>query len=434
MNKIFLLLLIMISAVSTSAETRLGLRQAIDMSLDYSQRIQVSEESIKSAESDLGAARAERYPTFSSEMQAFRMEGIPEVSLPFGPSGVNFSLGEPNNYQIDFRFSVPLFTGGKIKNGIRTADQVYRIRQEEYRLKKLENASDCRKSYFNLMIADAALLSAEASKERIAIIKKDIDNLYNNGMADSLDLLETELALEAVNSQVEKQKNIMTNASIILARQLGLEDTVLIVPTEPIPEPVDPESKFSDKINRPEKLISQHRIKAAESYIKLNQADYFPNIGAYLAYTGGKPNRDFFTGRYNDQFIIGGALEWSLNLGRKTGHKIESAKYQKRSAEIEDNELDDLISTQVRIAEENLASAFRQYSISSREYKLAGQKYRLAGIRHREGSLSVNRLLEMEAELTTTEKMNRIAKINYYLNQSEYLRAVGSDRIFGGLE
>jgi len=230
--------------------------------------------------------------------------------------------------------------------------------------------------------------------------------------------------------------NEMNLASIYLANLLGLTNDKDIVPSETLNDPILPSLSSPIKISqimRPERDISQSMITAADYIMKIKRANYFPDIGTFVGYTGGKPNRDLFTGLYNAQIVIGAGLEWSLNLGSRTEHNIQSAKSDKLSAEFEKQRLDDLLILQAETARENLIHSFNSWEMYNREFNITRQKYRLAKIRSQEGELSVNRLLEMEAELTAAEELSKVSNINYYLKYTDYIYAIGSDEINGGL-
>jgi outer membrane protein TolC len=57
----------------------------------------------------------------------------------------------------------------------------------------------------------------------------------------------------------------------------------------------------------------------------------------------------------------------------------------------------------------------------------------LAEDKQKAGQMTVNRLLELEAELTETEQQFEAARLKYFAAVTDYLYAVGSDAIWGGL-
>ncbi len=96
------------------------------------------------------------------------------------------------------------------------------------------------------------------------------------------------------------------------------------------------------------------------------------------------------------------------------------------------DDLAETLALQAKIALENLRQAYDNYTISGRQYDIAEKQYRIGFEKQRAGSISLNRLLELESDLTSIEQMYKASKINYFLSETEYLYAIGSPRIYGG--
>ncbi|UCD93909.1 MAG: TolC family protein, partial [Candidatus Zixiibacteriota bacterium] len=119
--------------------------------------------------------------------------------------------------------------------------------------------------------------------------------------------------------------------------------------------------------------------------------------------------------------------------GGRTHHGIQSAKQAAFSAQMSKMQLEESLTTAADIALQNINLAYETFVTSQKEYEIAKNKYRLGQNKQKEGYLTVNRLLEMEAELTATEQLYRASMISYQTALTEYLYAIGSDRIYGEL-
>lgn len=433
---IFLANLIMFAGLtgSTLGETRLNLTEAVDRALVHSYRIQAAQYDSATAQHDLRAASAERFPTLSLNATTYFLDEVQSVDLPV-PTVAEMEIGSKENYQVDVKLNVPLFTGGKITAGINTRQAALAAQIAGLTAQRATIAYQCRSACFNLMIADGLVKSAEASLNRIIIIKNDVRNLHASGLADSVDLLDSELAYQTVKYQLETQKTNRANAALSLARLLGLTDNPEIVLTEDIPRPQ--ESTLANistaDIQRHELAINDNRIRAAEYGMHLSSAAYFPTLAAFGGYSAGKPNRDMFGNDWNDYFLAGLNLNWSFNLGNKTGKSISAARQKVFSERMAKKELEESLLLQAQTALENVRHAYQAFIISEKEFAISREKYRLGLEKQRAGKMTVNRLLELEQELTATEQMHRVSMINYYLSENTLLYAVGSSRLFGGL-
>jgi len=145
------------------------------------------------------------------------------------------------------------------------------------------------------------------------------------------------------------------------------------------------------------------------------------------------PNKDLF-GRNGTTISQPALLKLEFNLGGKTSRLVASARKATESARMARGKLLDDLLSQGTTALNNLSLAYKVTQTAAREYDISQRKFNLAGQRRKAGQLSVNRLLELEADLTALEQQYHAATIRYYLAETDYLYAIGSSRIYGGLK
>ena len=85
------------------------------------------------------------------------------------------------------------------------------------------------------------------------------------------------------------------------------------------------------------------------------------------------------------------------------------------------------------LAYEQLKLAHQRYQSAATEWRLAGANYELAREQHRNGALTSNRLLEIEAALTQAEASLAAFKVDFYIAQSAYYFALADERLGKGL-
>jgi outer membrane protein TolC len=126
-------------------------------------------------------------------------------------------------------------------------------------------------------------------------------------------------------------------------------------------------------------------------------------------------------------------LTWSFNLGFKTTSKSKAASFAVEAARHRRSNVAESIDRETELALEKLKLTHRRYVTALNEYKISSDNYRLARARHQSGALSANRLLEIEAALTHAESSLAAAKVDYYIAQSGYYYAAGSDKLGKGI-
>ena len=417
------------AGILPAAEARLSLTDAIAKSLDHSFGIKSTAHDSAAAALRFGRARALRFPVLSLDAKSFWVNDLQTATI--GPRPLE--LGSKENYQFDFKLALPLFTGGRLSHTIgiekeNSAAESFRLQAERMTL-----ACQTRARYLNLMLADASVRTARASLERLTIIDRDVHNLFQSGLADSVDILDAMLALEKGRQVVEQQETIYRNASLALATLIGLDGSAAITPSEAMESPSPPAYSDSIPITRYEINQIDRRIRAAELGAGLSQAEYLPSVSGFGGYSVGKPNRDMFGKSWDDYFSAGLVLTWTFNTGGTTGKAVAAARQTAHSARMARAELLESLTLQTQTARNNLELAFRTVQVTANERDIARRQYRLAGDRQKAGQLAVNRLLELETSLTAAEQQYQAALIQYYLADGDYLYAVGSPKIFGGL-
>jgi outer membrane protein TolC len=420
------------SAAQVEGSTVLSLEEAIEMSRDHSYAIKSSVHDSLAAAHDVGAAGSLRFPSVSLNAVSFYIDDLQTIELPFN----SVEIGTHENYQADMRLNLPLYTGGKISNQVKIQRELALSKNYTLEATRAKNAYLARKGYLNLMLSRTVVKSAEASLARIRLINQDISNLYANGMADSADLLETELALQKARQALEEKRTAGERASLSLNRLLGIDPGEEVILSTELPDPhiekYEGESEKAGAIRRAELKALESRGRAAELLADFNKSRLFPNLSGYVQYSYGKPNKDIFNKTWNDYWAAGLNLNWEFNLGGGEFKNVYSANEQANSVKMLKKETEESFTLQSDIALKNLDFAYRIYEISQKEFNIARRQYQLAEAEKIAGNLSLNRLLEMESDLTGAEQVYRVSIINYYISETEYLYAMGSSKLYGG--
>lgn len=425
-------MIVLLFCPQARGEVRLSLAETIRLAQEHSYEVKISVHDSASAMYDYNSARSLRYPTLSLNAASFYVDDLQSVQFGFK----KMELGSHENYQADLKLQIPLFTGGKISHQIGIQQENMQFRTLNLESERLNAAYQSRKAYLSLLLSQSLVGSAGASLERIGIIATDVRNLHAAGLADSVDILDADLAYQKALRLMAEKETTRRNASLSLIRQIGLPPDEEIVPTDtaPLPPLPDTAEKTADssQINRPELRALDSHIRKANLLISLSKANYFPNLSGYAGYSAGKPNKDLFNKTWNDYFNIGLALNWEFNLGGKTHNSTLSARQSAFSARMAKSRLTEALTLQAGITQENLRYAHRACTIAEKELEIITHEFRLAKEKQQAGKLSVNRLLEMEADLTSAEQMYRAAIINYFISETEYLYAIGAPKIYGG--
>ncbi len=163
------------------------------------------------------------------------------------------------------------------------------------------------------------------------------------------------------------------------------------------------------------------------------KSNLLPVVSGMGGYSLVKPDIGGQESTWQDMWFFGLTLAWDLNLGGKEFSESNQALEAVRSLEMKRKDLEDSLALQARIAWNNIEGAYTVYGITRDELNIARRRFALAEDKQKAGQMTVNRLLELESELTETEQQFEAARLKYFAAVTDYLYAVGSDAIWGGL-
>lgn len=385
-----------------------------------------------SAEHGLRAAKSAWFPTLGLTGNAFGFH--PQDPLGLGPVQLEPQWNEI--YAANLRLSYPIYTGGQRTNGIRRQRETVSAFSSQLEAARLANAYACRRAYIGLLIADRMLASAEASRKRIAIIRTHVENLYEVGMADSIDVLETELSMRAADRLLEEMKNRRRNASTSLARLIGSPGDQPLVPTESVPEPVLHGAVGADaRVDvsaRPELSAIDHQILSARHQRSIVKAGFLPVVNGLGGWAIVRPEVGERETKWQDIWWLGLTLSWDINLGGKESAESSQALESIRALEMKRKDAEDSFALQAQLARNNIDEACAVHAIRRDELDIARRRFALAEEKERAGGMSIDALLELETELTEKEQHFEASRLEYFAAVTDYLYAVGSDALRGG--
>ncbi|MBD3332470.1 hypothetical protein GF356_06445 [candidate division GN15 bacterium] len=431
---LFLATFFLLPVVSMAGEAEFTLEQAQQLALEHAEGLKASRAQRDASLSALDAAHAERWPSLSVSSVAYYVDNIPTIDLGVpGGFSIERELGSKDSYKTEIRMALPVFTGGRIGAGIRLAESKLDLRQALVNAERDQVLLSARVEYLRLHQADRLVASAAASLERAQVVRQDIQSLYDAGAADSTNVLEAELAVTTASLALDQARSNRASQRIRLNLLLGRSATDSLSLSIDIPTPDSSLPPTHVPVTRPQLVAAEAAIAAGKHQQTLYRSTWWPTLSVYGGYTFGEPNRDMFNDAFDDFLSVGANLSWSFNLGRKVSSQVAGAEAATEAARADYRDINRTLKREAHLAREQVLLAFQRYTSAERRNALASDNYRLARIKHREGGLSSNRLLEIEAALSASEAELAAARADVFVAKSLYLYAIGSEDLGKGL-
>ena len=182
----------------------LTLDQAIDLSLNNSKEMKISEKSLEISKLNVSKAFKEALPsvTYSGAVTL----GEHERNI-LTQSGGNY-VSKKKGYTQTLKVTQPLFTGGAISAGIKGAKAYENIASYSYLQSKIQNRLDTIKIYSDIINAERNLAALKSSEEILLKRHYKQEEQLKLRLITKPDILQTEYSLEDIRAQIINLQNL----------------------------------------------------------------------------------------------------------------------------------------------------------------------------------------------------------------------------------
>ena len=237
MKKILTIFLLMTNIVLARDLT---LEQAIDLSLNNSKEMKISEKNLDISKLNVSKAFKNALPSVTYSGAYTIGEHKRQILTQTEKDRVNKKRG----YTQNIRLTQPLFTGGAITAGIKGAKAYENIANYSFLQSKIKNRLDTIKIFSDIINAKRNLEALEYSENILQKRYQKQDEQLKLRLITKTDILQTEYSIEDINAQIINTKNTIDTNMEKLYIRTGISKS------EPLNLiPFDVPNNFSEKIN-----------------------------------------------------------------------------------------------------------------------------------------------------------------------------------------
>ena len=424
------ILLFSASAVAAQdpAVERLTLAQATERALAVSAYLGGLRAGERAAEADLRAARAERLPELELRAAYIRQSDVPEVTIGGRTLFPNF----PDNYRTRLGLSVPLFTGGRLKRLVESAELERQASGKDVDSGRGDIVYEVAAAYWSLATQRR---SEEVLREGLVAYDAHLGDARNResvGLAARNEVLAVQVERDRAELALLEARRDVTVAEANLRRLLDLRGGVRVETAEPLQAP-SPEAAATDALvaaalaSRPERAALVARVGAAESRVRAEKAARLPAVSASAGLDYANPNRLILppTEGWKDTWDAGVSLSWTLLDGGRTGAAVARAQAQADAARELLADLERRIDLEVTQRVEERRTAGARVALAERSHESARENSRVAGERYRAGVIPSSELLDAEVAQLRAGLERTSAQAALRLADAALVRAVG---------
>ncbi|MBN2409897.1 MAG: TolC family protein [Candidatus Aminicenantes bacterium] len=413
--------------------TVLTLEKSIDLALAQNPFYLASRERVDAAEAKVREAASQFFPSLNAQGLQNLDEKVFVLEFPSmipGGRPQRVAIDFTRDYQLTLSFSVPLYTGGRLSAGYKSAKLNYMSSQESARQTTQETVFNVKRGFYNCLLARQLVQVTEEAIELAEKLLQNVRNMSEVGMASRLDLLRAEVRVANLKPPVIQARNNLALAELSLKTFLGLDvdqPVEIVGDMTYAPVEVDLEESVARSLaNRPEVNQILYQKQMAGEMIKLAKADYLPTIAISGNYNTWADQFKFGKDTWQSFYSFNLVLNIPLFNGLQTPAKVAHSKALIRELEHTEKGLLNNIKFEVQSAYLNLNQAKESLLSQEKNVDAAKESVRVAELNYAEGLITITDVGAAQVALSEARINYLRAIYDYVISQAQLEKAMGS--------
>ena len=384
----------------------LTLDQAIDLSLNNSKEMKISEKNLDISKLNVSKA-------FKNALPSVTYTGaytVGEHERQILTQSERNYVSKKRGYTQNLKLTQPLFTGGVVTAGIKGAKAYENIASYSFLQSKIKNRLDTIKIFSDIINAQRNLEALKYSEGVLLKRYQKQEEQLKLRLITKPDILQTEYSIEDIRAQMINVKNVVDTNMEKLYIRTGISKS------EPLNlVPFDIPNNFSEKINLDSDLkqaineslsakVAEEQVKVASATRMAAVGDLLPQVSAFASY--GTSERTTFERSYRDGEWTGGVqVSWKVFSFGSDLDNYRVAKLQEEQEELRETSTKENIEIDVRSAYLNVLSLEKQIASQAKALEAAKVNFELNQEKYDAGLISTVDYLDFE----NTYRQARIA-------------------------
>lgn len=248
----------------------------------------------------------------------FKLQQQSITQNDFNPDLLNHPSGTPD-FTTKLEVQQPLINMDMLymRKGAAKQTELYQYktqRTKEYLIFEVQ------KAYLQLQLAYAAVKVLEEALQTTRSVYTSADNHFQQGLIQRSDVLNAQVRVSTVETNLAKAKSNIRNASDYISVLMGQTTGVIYK----VSETVETEKQISDTTTkiaatRSDFMAMQKAIEASDLMIKANKMSYLPKLNAFGNY---QLNDSRMLGFAANSYLAGVQVSWDIFKGNRTKNTI----------------------------------------------------------------------------------------------------------------
>jgi outer membrane protein TolC len=372
------------------------LYQAWETALAENHSIKAAQETVAAAEEQLKAAKAIGYPGLSFKSGYTARDNEPQLMATMGPTTMELPVENQYNLACQVTASIPLYTSGRITNGIEASRAMLKASEADKASVLLNLKMEVAEAYVSILRAMHGLEVAKTHVTSLEAHERDVLTLYTQGIVARSDQLAAQVSLANARQQMIQTQNYLDLAQAsfnrLLQRPLDkktkLEELTLENMNEALPLLIEKALGQRSELKALRKKIQALRNQATGA-----RAEDMPQIALTGGY--GYQENDYLV--EEGQWSVTLGLQWNLFDGGVSSHKANAISRQANALQQQYKDFSSMISLQTRQAWLDTRETQKRIQVTDRAVSLAEENLKVSRNRYSSGLTTNTEVLSAEA-------------------------------------
>lgn len=408
------------------AETKLALRDCIDIALRNQPAIRAAQESLSAGRGRVTQARSPYFP------QVTASTGYSESHAAGGAFGESVT----KSYATTLSLNQLIYDFGRTGNALDAAQAGLRSTEWDMDRVVQEVVMNVKQAYYGLLKAEKLLTVAQKTRDQAESHLKQAQAFFKAGSKPRFDVTQAEVEVNSAKLDVINAENNLRLSKIALNNAMGVPHGAAIeiedVLGAPVEAPTLDQAQADALKNRPELLRAEADIQSAEARVKAARSDYLPTISANGSYSWTHGTTDIGTfegvpliGNIGNSWNAGVTLSVPLFEGWMTRGKVSEAQANLLVLEAQRDSQKQSILLEVNQAYADLESASARVNVMESSLQKARENLDLAQGRYKAGIGPYIEVTDAQVAEVKAETDHVQALYDYQLAVARLFKAMG---------
>lgn len=417
----------------------LSLQEALSIAVENNRIVKSAALDVSKAEEKTAQAKSYRWPSLSLDIVESRLLTSIDFRFEKGAFGdfpgigpvpaEDTKIGTPKGWttlgigQVQVPISQQYKIGLKVDLSKASGDY-YR---EQHRGQRQTTVDEVRKTYYGILRADAARVSAEESLTFAREVERVVGDKVGQQKSLEVDSIEARARLARADADALTAKNALLlqkeRLNYLLGRDLGIDFQAVAVP-DPGPYPGDLAAARARALDlSPEARKARLQVEQARIDLKVSRADYLPDLGFVASYIS-PYSADFLP---RNIYSVGFLFQWEIFDGGRRRHQIAEKRAQLEQALLSAAQTESATLLDVGDKYRGLEEGRRSLAAAELNRMAKRERLRISKDRYEQQVIVAEDLLRAQSEFADAERQYIGALAAYWTARADLERAVGEE-------